>query len=278
VVTEQYRAALQYINSLWKEGVIDPEIYLLNQDQARQKMVNSVSGSVVSQWWSLPQIIHANGLAKLTPSADYTPLLLTSNDGKISGSPDNGIVSHTNSIANTSKNPEKVMDFLDYLHTNEGWYLAVMGFEGTDYNMINGFHIKTETGLAKSSTMTLDPLYSLSNRIWLFNPPGAPSREDRLEELTHQWSLMQQSVTPLYTSAFYGLPNPKANAEYGVDVNNWIEQSSMSFITGETPINDANWNTYINTWKRMGGVKILQGYLDAYNSLNGTKITAGITE
>jgi hypothetical protein len=83
---------------------------------------------------------------------------------------------------------------------------------------------------------------------------------------------------PSYTSAFYGLPAPKANDEYGVDVNNWIEQSAMAFITGETPLNDANWNNYINTWKRMGGVKILQGYIDAYNSLNGTKITAGITE
>jgi hypothetical protein len=83
---------------------------------------------------------------------------------------------------------------------------------------------------------------------------------------------------PSYTSAFYGLPAPKANDEYGVDVSTWVEQSAMSFITGETPLNDANWNTYINTWKRMGGVKILQGYIDSYNSLNGTKITAGITE
>ena len=52
----------------------------------------------------------------------------------------------------------------------------------------------------------------------------------------------------------------------------------MAFITGERALNDANWNEYINTWKRMGGVKILQDYITETNRLRGTNYTAGISE
>ena len=99
-------------------------------------------------------------------------------------------------------------------------------------------------------------------------------------ELQRQkWEVLQcDNTQPNIINAFYGVPNPNEFLEYGVDVNNWIEQSSMAFITGEIALTDANWNNYINTWKRMGGVKILQGYINGYNKLRGTNVTAGISE
>ncbi|GHT98362.1 hypothetical protein FACS1894142_4600 [Spirochaetia bacterium] len=279
VVTDNYRQALVYINSLWKEGVIDPEIYLAANDQARQKMINSVSGSATGEWWSQAHLLQIDGLQKLVPEADFIPLRLTSNDGKLSGAPDNGLVTNTIIITTQSKNPEKVMAFLDFLSTDEGWSLNFMGVEGIDFNMAGGYPVRTDAGAVKFNNMTLDPLYTLTNRLDLNDHLARRPLTEWTQLARQKWELLQMDNTqPSYTSAFYGIPAPRANDEYGVDVSNWIEQSSMAFITGETPLTDANWNNYINTWKRMGGVKILQGYIDAYNSLQGTKITAGITE
>jgi putative aldouronate transport system substrate-binding protein len=279
VVTDMYREGLLYINSLWREGVIDPEIYLHTRDQARQKMINSVSGSGVGEGWSEAYMLQVDGLQALVPEADFIPLRLTSNDGRIMGAGDPGNLANYTSITTMSKNPEKAMDFLNWLRTDEGWHLHRVGVEGQDFNMVNGFPIMTDSGNAIYNNMILDTLWPLNNRLDLNkNLSRRPTNAwDQL--LRQKWEfLYQDNPPPAYINSFLGIPNPTAFNEFGVDVNNWIEQSAMAFITGETPINDANWNNYINTWKRMGGVKILQGFVDNYNSARGTRITAGITE
>jgi putative aldouronate transport system substrate-binding protein len=277
-VTDQYRQGIQYINSLWRDGLIDPEVYLHTDDQSRQKMINGVSGVGTGEWWSTAYETQYL-MRDIAPQAEFIPLLISSNDGKIMGAPDNGLLSTSFSITTKSKNPEKVMDFLNFLNSDEGWYLNWQGVEGVDYNMVGGFPIRTEVGTAKSTNVTLDTMFPLSNRLSLANNLSRGPKQTLDLILRQKWEILQQDNSqPTYTSAFYGLPNPTALNELGVDVNNWIEQSAMAFITGETPLTDANWNNYINTWKRMGGVKILQGYIDEYNRVQGTRITAGITE
>lgn len=279
VVTDQFRESLQYINQLWRDGIVDPEIYLVTNDQAKQKMINSSAGSGTGEWWSNAHVIQIEGLQALQPQADFISILLTSNDGRISGAPDNGMCTNTWTISTQSKNPEKAMALIDFLNTDEGWYLAWYGVQGQDYTLNNVFPSRTESGTNLYNAMTLDCLYPLACRLDLMNNVAKRPTTEWTTLLRQKWEVLQMDNTqPSYTSSFYGLPNPREFNEFGVDVNNWVEQSSMAFITGETPLNDVNWNNYINTWKRMGGVKILQGFLTAYNSLNGTRHAVGITE
>jgi hypothetical protein len=151
--------------------------------------------------------------------------------------------------------------------------------EGVDFNMVSGYPQRTEAGQEKQKRAVVDTLFPLINEnahqaYEATRPVTAP-----LDVILQKWELLaRNNDLPHYSNVFYGLPAPAAISEFGVDVDNWGEQSAMAFITGETPLTDANWNNYINTWKRMGGVKILQGYIDAYNSTNKTNVTAGITE
>ena len=281
LVTDQYRKGLEYLNALWKDGVIDPEIYLNPNDQAKQKMINSVSGSVVGEWWSTAYTLMVDGLKALVPDAEFIPIWITSNDGKTFGSPDNGLISTVWSISTTSKNPEKALSFMDFFNTDEGFFWAWYGLEGTDFTL-NQYKlpVRTEEGLRKYNNMIIDPFFGMSNRLEIQKSVAARPGLTNWTELQRQkWEILQcDNTQPTYTNAMYGIPAPKQFAEFGVDVNNWMEQSAMAFVTGEVPLNDANWNNYINTWKKMGGVKILQGYVDSYNKLKGAKITAGITE
>ena len=279
IVTDQYRSGLQYINSLWREGVIDPEIYLNTRDQARQKMINSVSGSLVGEGWSEAYMLQVDGLQALVPEADFISIRLTSNDGRIMGTGNPGNLANFTSISTMSRNPERVMEFLNYLRTDEGWHLVRVGMEGLDYNMVNGFPIMTESGNNVYNNMILDTLWPLVSRIDLISNLARRPVDAWDQLLRQKWEfLYMDNLPPTYTSVFYGIPNPDAFNDYNVDVNNWIEQSSMAFITGETPLTDANWNNYINTWRRMGGVRILQGFIDNYNNIRGARVTAGITE
>ena len=240
-------------------------------------MINSVSGSMVGEWWSIGYWLQANGLQRLVSEADFIPLWLTSNDGRTYGAPDSGLIGHTWTISTMSKNPDKAMDFMDFFNTDDGWYLAWYGVEELDFVKDGIFPIRTEVGLTRYRNMVLDSLYGIGNRLDIANFVVVRPTTDWSELTRQKWEVLQQDNSqPSYTSAFYGIPAPREQHEYGVDVDNWIEWSAMAFITGETPLNDANWNNYIDTWRRMGGVRILQGYVDAYNSIRGITITAGI--
>ena len=277
--TNEFRQGLQYINGLWRDGLIDPEVYLQTGDQGKQKMINSVSGAGTGGWWSDAHTLMIDGLHALNPDAEYIPLRLTSNDGKFSGAPDNGLCSQTTSITTQCKNPEKAMEFLDFLSSDDGWYLTWVGLPDLDFTFVDGYATRTPVGQEKYNAMIIDVFFSITNRLSLQNHFASAPKTDWTGNQRRKWEILQMDNTqPKYTSLFYGIPAPTAYLEMGVDVNNWIEQSSMAFITGERALNDANWNEYINTWKRMGGVKILQGYLDAYKNLRGGNYIAGISE
>jgi putative aldouronate transport system substrate-binding protein len=279
VISVQYRQALTYINGLWKEGLVDPEIFILNADQAKQKTINGVIGSCVGNWWSRPFESARDGGKKLNPDMDWIPLLLTSSDGKTFGVRDNGLITNTTSINTDCKVPEKAMQFLDFLQTQEGWELARLGIKDVDYYIDNdGYPMRTEEGTKRFNSMNMDILFDFGNRKDLENHQDSAPQTDPLMILRRNWVMLQFIDIPVYTSVFYGYPPPEAYNSFGQDVNAYLERMNMAFITGETALTDANWNTYINDWKKMGGVKIMQGYIDGYNKLNGTNMTSGIPE
>jgi putative aldouronate transport system substrate-binding protein len=282
ITTDGMRKSLEYAAKLWAAGAWDPESYILSQrEQSQQKIISGQVAGETGAWWSEASEVSRDGFWAAYPNADFIPILLTSNDGKTNGVRNNGTVSSTISITTQSKNPTAAMNFLNFMNTDQGWYLIRMGIEGKDYNMVNGEPVRTTTGTQLWSTV-MDPLYTLSNRT----PPDLerflyPTKSnDHYQEVNGWWGLLAQdnTVQTVYNNDFFGIPAPQAFNEYGVDVNNYITQASMEFVTGATPINDTTWNAFIAQWKRLGGVKILQGYIDNYNKLKGTNITAGITE
>lgn len=69
-VSDDFRAALTYVRSLWVERLIDPEFFVAANDQKLTKMVNSQAG-YFSGWWSTPRSLFQNGIQELTPEADF---------------------------------------------------------------------------------------------------------------------------------------------------------------------------------------------------------------
>ena len=275
-VTDEYRAALEYLNTQWEAGVIDPEIFIYEKDQAYANMMSGKSGTFVG-WWSTAYELIRDDMWNLQPEAEWCTVEIVGPDGKV-GMKDNGRVTSTISITSFCENPELAMDVLNYMSTDEGWWLTRYGVEGEHYTKdADGYPTRTEEGAALFQSMQLDSLYTLTNRIEEENfansaPQGDVKLEVRRSMLVHQFL----TEAPLYTDLFYGVPQTQEDMDYSVDVDNLIQKSAMQFVTGEVELNDDTWADYIKQWKSMGGAEILASYVNACNELKGTEYVAGI--
>lgn len=270
--TDAYRQALKCLNEQWVKGVIDPEIFILQQDQAKANLMAGKSGSFVS-WWSTAFELIRDGMYDLQPTTQWVTASIVGPEGK-AGMKDNGRVTSTISITTNCKNPELAMQFLNTLNSEECWWLIRYGIAGEHYNVDeNGAYsgARTEEGQRLFSSMLLDTLYTLDNAIDLENAanslyPTDPIMQVRWTMLVHQFL----KEAPLYTDLFYGYAQTQEALDYSVDVRSVVEKSCMEFITGDVALTDANWEAYLSKWSSMGGSDILKSYVDAYNARNNT--------
>jgi putative aldouronate transport system substrate-binding protein len=270
-VSDNFRNALVYINGLWEEGVIDPEIFILNVDQAVQKLIQGAAGTFIG-WWSGPTSLYQNGLLDVDPDAYWDSIFITSNDGKTFGMKDNGLITQSTMISNKCENPEAAISFLDYLATEEGFNLAVNGVEGVHYDKdADGYFTKR----SDINPDTVAPLSAMVSRLDLSAFQNAKPADTNDPAAYTQWRFMKiqwDDTLNTYTSLFYGIPATDAELEYSAELTSYVSQAVIEFITGEVPIDDANWNTYLSTWSKKGGQAILDSYVETYNELNGTSL------
>ncbi len=272
-ITDEYRNALVELNKLWKMGVIDPEIFILQKDQAKSNIMSGKHGSYVS-WWSTPYEMIRDGMYDLQPATKWATAVIVGPEG-YKGAKDNGRVTITTSITTACKNPELAMQVLDKLHSEECWWLIRYGIAGDHYNLDeNGRYngTRTEEGQRLFEGMTMDTLYPLVNAIDWENAANSIPPTDPIMLIRHGMLVHQFVDAPLYYDAAYGLAQPQESMDYGVDVTNCVSSYNMKFITGELEINDANWAEYLEQWQRTGGADILAAYAEAYNAKNGTDV------
>lgn len=267
ITTENYRNAVEYLKSLWDEGVFDPEFFIAKDFN---NITVGKSGTFVG-WWSAAYGVSNSGLWDICPEADWATVEIVGPDGYV-GMKDNGRVTSTYSITTNCENPELAMEFLNFLNSDEGWWLVRYGIEGEHYTLDEqGYAYRTAEGKALYDTYTLDPLYTLTNRRDLENfTDSAPQTDPKLH---YRWVMQQHQFlekAPLYTDVFYGVAKTEASARYQVDVDNYVNTALMQFIIGEVELNDDNWNAFIEQWKTKGGAEILQSYVKAMNEVKGT--------
>lgn len=272
--TDEYRNALVELNKLWEMGVIDPEIFILQADQAKANIMAGKHGSYIS-WWSTAYEMIRDGMLDLQPTTEWATAVIVGPEGH-KGAKDNGRVTNTVCITTSCEDPALAMKVLDAMHTDEIWWLVRYGIAGEHYNLdANGVYdgTRTEAGQKLFESMNMDCLYPLINYIDKENfansiYPTDPIMQIRWTMLVHQYV----KEAPLYHDAAYGLAKPQESMDFGVDVTNCVKSYNMKFITGELEIDDANWAAYLEAWKNAGGSDILAAYAEAYNDKNGTDV------
>lgn len=274
MISDEYKQAVEFIADLWNEKVIDPEIFTIKGDQAQQKLVQGKSGTLTAWWSIVPQILLQQlKMEEINPNAKWSPVTtaITGAEGK-GGYPSQGNIGGALCISAKSKNAAEAVKFFDYLITQEGWELSRYGIEGEYYTGFGG----TLTDLGKQATTEkwIDPLSQMVARLDLLTEWNSKSSDPI--QLQNNLYMDTAANMNLYTDILYGVPATDEQKTYNADITSFEITSFISFVTGATPLTDASWDKYVDTWKNAkNGQKVFESLIKAGNDLNGTSYTAG---
>lgn len=263
-ISQEYKAAVEYIAQLYSEKLIDPEIFLSKKDQALQKLVQSKSGSFCA-WWSIaPQVLVSQlKMKEINPDAEWSVVYPLKGKDGLYGMRDNGSINGTTSISAKCENPEAAIKFIDYIASDEGKLLVTQGIQGVHYTEP---YAPTEEGKAAKDQKWLDVFSQIvgnpeANRIAY----GKTNPE-------YVDFIVSGEDAKLISNLFYGVTTNDYQTLLP-DVKKLEEEWFIKFVTGAEPI--SKFDEYVSQWKAKGGQQISESLLAEYNKRNATSYTLG---
>ncbi|OAS21220.1 extracellular solute-binding protein [Paenibacillus oryzisoli] len=271
-ISPEYKSALSYIKNLWDAKVIDPEMFTIKADQAMQKVAQGKIG-YFNAWWSFaPQTLGQQLKMKdIVPNAQWEPIFpgIKGPEGK-SGMLSFGNLGGVIAISSKTKNPEAVLQFLDYLSTDEGWELSHYGIKGEHYREIT--EARTQAGQKAFDEKWLDPLSQIISRQELVEQVSNSSKDP--VQINNNHFIESAAQYTLYQDIFYGIPLTDEQKSYGPDVAKYEEEMFIKFVTGKEPL--SKWDEYVATWKKKGGKALMDSKIKTYNELRSGNVSPGI--
>lgn len=262
-LTQGYREAIAFISEVYQAGYVDPDFFIVKEDQARQNLAAGRSGSFTA-WWSIPTIVlmEQMNMLEISPSAAWTYANIVGPHGDY-GMQASGTASSIACISVDCEYPVEAIKLLDYLVSDEGAYLAAFGIEGEHYEADdNGIFLKrTEAGDEAYNAKWLDAMHQLVVRTDItmmgYERNNAAAWRD----------IVQARDAKLYYNLMEGISVPEANM-YGSDLQSTTLFWFTKFVTGEASLDE--YDAYVEEYLNRGGREVGEALVAAYNERNGT--------
>lgn len=253
----RYKEMLEYINKLYKEDLINHDLYTVKSEQAFAKGSQGLFGSVVTTYpgtaYNQKNVVGAPAMEG--PHGDR----LYSNF--ISPLKDVGAFA----ITNKDPDPEATVRWIDYFYSDEGAKLFFMGVEGKTYKENpNGTYEYTD--LITHNPDGLNYTEAVSKYL-TWRSGGYPSivKEKYFQGLGPSEAAdkvkpyLPKEVWPPFN---FTQEESDIMSSVGSDIQNYVTEMQAKFITGKASFEQ--WDKYVSTIKKMGLDKYMEAYTDAY--------------
>ncbi len=134
-ILPETKEALKTLQDWYKEGIIDPDFLLIDNNKRTEKIVNSKIG-IFSGQFSTADIYNGThaSLRKIVPTASLVMYPAPKGPKGLRGWPDvKSGSSETAGISAKTKDAERLMKIVDWVTTDEGARMTQFGREGTEY-------------------------------------------------------------------------------------------------------------------------------------------------
>lgn len=265
-IADEYRELLEYLNKLYREGLIEQSIYTITGEQYHANGAETKYGSTV--WYNPIDIFGEQASVYTGMPALEGP----KGDKQFTSLMSNVVIPGAFLITNVNENPEATVRWMDYFYGDEGMKLFFMGIEGETYELdendvpvymdhiLNSSEGLTyEQELAKYLTFPGGGFPSITHRKYFKGPANSPEDLEAADKLAPDlvespWSLFK------YTNE-----ETKKLAGLGSDIEKYIEEMTDKFIVGDEPL--SKWDAYVKEIEKIGleeYMKIKQDALDRY--------------
>lgn len=272
VISDDYKAALEYIKGIYEEGLIDPEMFTANYEQTQEKFVRGEFGMYTGWWSAAGNVVARFGYTDTNPEDSLTvidpPVGENGKSGFIAQDPCENYMA----IGYDCENVEAVLKLIDFACTTEGHLTLMYGVEGQfwtrdengDLNWYYGIDGKDKEGNEISDMQVYRFFYDIPVEN-LVRP-----LTDTFASRLYQKSIEIYTDVTVYPNLFLGLTSDDY-VSYNADLESYVKESGIKFITGESNL-ETDWDNYVNTYLSMGGEAVRTSLLSAYNALNGTAL------
>ena len=272
-MTENYKAFLTFMNKLYNEKLLDPEVYSQADEQKKAKGNNNQLG-LFPDWFSYfttgenPDESMKNPMFKpLTSEFSKTAV--------VPGSPRMG--TGVFAITKNNKSPEASLRWVDYFYSEEGLAFMSQGPEGVLWEYaendkgekvrVYAEGIDPDNAEDERGKITVD--YGIPVPAYQVPIPGImkdPNAEDAgfgefLEKETQE-KLEPFAKVP-FPIVYLTQEEQDQIADMSTDLSTYIEQMEAKFITGVESLD--NWDNYIKTIESMNVDKYVETFQQAYD-------------
>ncbi|WP_062106158.1 extracellular solute-binding protein [Bacillus niameyensis] len=263
---EKYKELLEYVNKLYKEGLIDQEIFTQESTQQYVKGADNRLGStIVPNPATLMNDDGFIGLGALKgPHGDqlYTHLKVP--------------MVHVGAFVITDKNPhpEATVRWMDYFYSDEGATFYFMGKEGETYEKLADGSLKYNEDITNNPDgLTQDQALS-KYFTWLGGSyPGYVKKEwfNGSETLPNAVAAGEKAspyiIDELWNSFNFTDDETRFLQTQGEDIHTFIGEMEAKFITGDTSFDE--WDQYVDKVNKMGLDKYMEVQNEAYKRYMG---------
>ena len=270
--SDNYRALLTHLNSLYEAGLFDPEIPTI---EATQWMENVANGQyfLASDWSGNANRYTEGGKANYGESFNMIPVLPPTGPAgmvhKARNRMSDSLMVTPARIADDGK-LDAVLGFMNWIFSEEGITLMTWGTEGYTYEVVDGKTRFTDDFLLPSGDVNIDKfskdtgynmIYGLSrfqplDKLLSWNLGSGGARKDYYDEL-FQLDIVppQDPVVKLSTD-----DTEDANLVIG-RLKGYADEMISQFIYGRASIAD-DWDAYVEEARKLG----LDELVDLYNA------------
>jgi putative aldouronate transport system substrate-binding protein len=275
----QYKAMLQYLNTMYTQGLIDPESFTQPDTTAIQKFVTGKSFVISTNAQTLIDDLRMGlkipgaTVAKIpVPLGPMGPVIAENGASRL----ENGVM--VSSKALSSPNFTALMQFIDWLwYSDAGQIFAKWGIKGQTYDgSVTGGTFKlapdvTFAGINPNAKQNLQVTFGFFNGVFAYG--GSTALLDTQftpEELQFQKVMDARQILPLAPPAPLSSQAQQQVTLWGTTLMDYVQQQSLQFILGKRSL--SQWESYVGelNGKNQGQlVSSVQGAYSAYSKKFG---------
>jgi putative aldouronate transport system substrate-binding protein len=264
---DQYRQMLEYLNKLFKEGLLDPETFTQNDDKARQKLANSQS-FVISTNAQFLLIQYRPDFAKTNPKATIAKIPVPIGPvGPVIDSVtrlENGMM--ISKKARDSKNFVAMMQLVDWLwYSDAGQEFTKWGIEGTTFVKDSAGNYQpapgiTFLGMNPSGTKDLRKDFGFGNGVFAYG--GSTKLLESTfsaEEKAFQAEMNTRKLLAVPPPAPLSDTEREQATLWEAPLKDYLFEQSLKFVLGTRSL--SQWDGFVSELK----AKNSQQYIDVVN-------------
>lgn len=271
-----FKDYLAAMNQWYSEGLIDPDLATLKNDQVSAKITNGQAGASMGQAGSR---MGTWTTAARTTTPEFTLVPAPVPTLEKGGQAEMGYIENPFSgrasvaITTSCKDVERAARLMDWAYGEEGHMFFNFGVEGESYTMVDGYPTYTDTILNNPDGLPVSQAMS----AYIRGNYNGPFVQD-IRYLEQYYTMEEQRQTPIVWGQCNGAahtmppitPTSDESKEFSTimnEINTYRDEMILKFIFGTESID--NFDTYVKNIENMGLARALEienAALDRYNS------------